>query len=492
MKTTFYAIAFLILLLIQSLTITPAKSQTQNQEHIHSFMQQVIDSFPGVSGLYVIAVQNDKILFSESVGYAQVENKTRFTPETEMYIASNTKAFTGLAMAKLIRDGRISENDPITKYIDRQYFPDSIDANHIYIHDLPAHTHGLSNDAMTFRTAFAGNAPDSILPSLLKFTSYRFHPHSKKFSYSNFSYLICGMVIQKVTGISWRDYLLDSLLIPAGMKKTTPYISKINKAELVEPYLFNKRGKKLPIEKLDNTMHAAGGVVSTGDDMAKWLLLFMNEGKIKDQVLLNPEYIKLAKTMLVDDEGEMGPFIRKGYAYGWLIGEFNHEKLYFHFGNYTGMGSMMSFMPDKDLAVFAFTNEGAAGIYLAALVSTYVYDELLNKENKNEIAKAVMGYVRRTYANYKSQSLQVATPSSLPFKNQDLYMSEAYGRLYIHERNDTVFMNLGNLTTPVYEGDTANHYILQWIPGDPEKIEYLKIPEGEIIKYENYTTFYKR
>ncbi|MEZ5083288.1 MAG: serine hydrolase domain-containing protein [Bacteroidales bacterium] len=481
----------IIVLLISILYSFSTQGQNANIQKIHTFLETVLDSFPGVPGINLVVVNEDGILFYESAGYAVMEASTRFTAETGMYIASNTKAFVGLALAKLVSDGQVSADAPITKYINRKFFPDSIDVNQIYVRDLPGHTHGLSNDAMTFRTAFTGTAPDSLLPELLQFTSYSSTPPSKNFRYNNFSYLLIGMIIQNVTGLSWRTYLTDNILNKANLTNTSPYFSDYKNKELASPYLFNQPGHKISVKKQDNTMHAAGGLVSTSRDMAEWLQLFINDGSDGEQQFINPEYIRLAKNV-GGRYRPNGPFQRYGYAWGWLVGNFNDESFYFHFGNYSGLGCMMSFMPEQKTGVFVFVNVGVAGLYLSALVTTYVYNQLLGKENEPEITAMIMKMVNKTFAETEGNSLIIAPEKSLPFHLPGQFVSDPYGDLDISVKNDSVMAQMGNLFSPLYQGDSTNHFILQWVPGDHENI-WIKQNDSELeIQYEDFTTFRKR
>ena len=461
--------------------------QTDYESKTNEWLNSVRDTFPGINGLYVVVIREGEV-FDVSSGYANADQNTPFNLQTGLYIASNTKAFVGLGMAKLISDGRISADDPITKYIDRNHFPDSIDVDNIFIRDLPGHTHGLTNDIMTFRTAYAGNAPDSLLPELLRFTSYYFHPPEKKFRYCNFSYLLSGLVIQQVTGQSWKTWLRDSLLIPAGFIQTTPFISEWSNDRLATPYVYQYPDTPLN-QKRDNTMHAAGGLVTTGEEMARWLSLFINNGKIGTKQIVDSDYIELAETMLASDTGRMGPFLRFGYTYGWLIGEYNNEKLYFHFGRYTGLGCMMSFMPDKKLGVFAFVNEGTAGTYLAALLLTNVYDLLLGNERNEKVNSLIINKIYKEYETSNKIEYKIARLEDIPVKSKTTLISESYGKLHFYEHHDTMMVRMGNLESPLYQDDAPETFVLQWIPGDPEHIRIVD-KEGRLkVYYEDYTIF---
>lgn len=477
------------ILLLLSLIPCLIFGQDDIRKNVEDYLQSVRDSFPGVPGIHVIVADKDHILFSVSAGFADMEDSIPFTSETGLYIASNTKTFVGLAMARLIEDGKIGFDDSITKYLDRSYFPDSIDADQIYIRDLPGHTHGLSNDGMTFRTAFAGSAPDSLLPSLLKYTSYAFHLPAKKFRYNNFSYLLCGMIIEKVTGLSWRDYLLKNILQPAGLTHTTPYYSDYDNNPVAGNYLYDRPGEKLDFTKQDNTMHAAGGLISTDEDMVRWLQLFMNDGEVNGKQLLDSTYFQRAKTLLASDTGNMGPFQRYGCAYAWIKGQFNGELLYFHFGNYTGSGCMMSFMPEKDLAVFAFVNEGDGGLFLSALASTYVYNLMLNKENTAQISKLVLNYVKKTYAENENKTLIPVWLKNFPIQTPHMLVNEAYGNLQFYPDKKQMMVRFGNMLSPVFEGDSTGYYQVEWVPDEIEWIKMDKRGERFEVQYEDYGVF---
>ncbi len=486
MKNNLYT----ILIFFSMLTIQLPALVAQNHfaGRTHEFLAATRDSFPNVAGIDVVVVKEQNVLFTASAGYADVAARRPFTPETGLYIASNTKSFTGLALQQLIRNGSISLDDPVTTYLNRAWFPDSTDVSGICIRDLLAHTHGLSNNAMTFRTAFAGNAPDSLLPGLLQFTSWREGHPSQAFSYSNFSYLHAGMVIREVTGVSWRDYVKDSLLIPAGFYHTSPYVSDFKNDELAAPYIYSLPGKAIE-PKHDNTMHAAGGIISTMEDMSRWLRLFLNKGRIGHQQVLPAGLIHAAMKPLVADTGTMGPFNRFGYASGWIAGAYHNEPMYFHFGSYTGYGSMMSVMPERKLGIFVFTNEGSAGMYLSALVTTFIYDLILDKENADKTTRMITGLLKNSYRKKAADTTGPVSALDFPLHQPTTFISRPYGKLVVRPDHEHVSVKLGNLHSLLYPGDSIHEYIVRWIPGDPEKLILKKTSRGYSILYEDYTVF---
>lgn len=479
-----FLLIFFILVYFQNISAQDSDSISTTR-----YLQAIRDTFPEVPGIYAIAVDHDRVLFTASAGYADPENKMPFTPQTDLYIASNTKAFVGLAMAQLSTQGKISYNDPMVKYLDADWFPDSLNAGEVTIGNLLGHTHGYSNDVLTFRTAFAGNAPDSVLPGLLQFTSWYREPGNRDFRYCNLSYLLAGMVIEKVTGISWRDYLSDSLFIPDGLLQTTPYISEFQKGNIAKPFVYTPSGDIPGMIKSDNTMHAAGGLISTADDMGRWLRLFINDGNYDGKTYFNSKTIRQATQTLVADTGRMGPFMRYGYASGWITGSYNDEKLLFHFGSYPGYGSMMSFMPDKKIGIFVFVNEGKSGMMISAMALTYIYDLLLGKPHDPQITSMIKNMVKKTFDKQSEAPSQPLVSDDFQIKEKTGFISEKYGKLLVYPGNGHVYVRLGNLVGQLYRSDSAGKYITDWIPGSAETLMLEKHGSECRVKYEDYGIF---
>jgi CubicO group peptidase (beta-lactamase class C family) len=319
----------------------------------------------GIPGIGIVGVRGGEVIYLR--GFGTGDGTHPFKPTTRFYIASNTKGFTGLAMARLVEDGRISLDDAVSDYLPARFFANGADPARITIRDLLAHTTGLSNDPLVSRTAYSGELPRD-LRTLLRFTEYRDESQAREFRYSNLGYLMSGMVIEQVTGMPWQAYVAQAVLQPAGMSRTTASVPARGEdaalpfdAGSPEPLAFRKTAA---------TLHAAGGHYSTLEDMGRWLTLFTDP----EQARLPTASVARATGTLVDGiDQSMGPFRIEGYGYGWAQGTLWDEPQQFHFGRFPGQDSMIAFSPADRLGVFVFVNERKGGIRVAGALSALYF-----------------------------------------------------------------------------------------------------------------------
>jgi CubicO group peptidase (beta-lactamase class C family) len=439
-----------------------------------------------IKGMVMVGVKNNEVVFKK--GYGKANETYAMTPETPIYIASNTKAFIGLALAQLIDKGQLSLEDPLIKYIDRSYFPKDIEIEQITIRDILSHSTGLSNDPITFRTSSSGEYPEN-LQELLNFTVYKGDATTlkKEFSYSNFGYLLGGMVIENITGIPWKKYLEDNVLAPLNLSSTEPYLPKgKNRQEMAVPYIFNKE-KPLKMVKKDNTLHAAGGLVTNLDDVATWLTY--HTGNSGSSLEFKNNYKAYFSSTLEVDES-FGPIKVTGYGYGWYYGDFFGTPIVFHAGGFSGHNSFISYLPNENVGCFIFVNE-LTNLRLVALQLTFYYYSLYS--NNDYFIKSMDIFkkkIQSVYDSYKSDELTPIDPKTQPlpigtFKNNE------YGTLTIIKNDNEYIINLGeNLQSIAYRSDNDANFLVQFIPESTVTFSVIESEEGFKIKYDDYGFFY--
>ena len=457
-------------------------SQAQNFKKIDSLSRELIQRY-NLKGIGIVAVKEDKIVYKNSFGKANKEKG--FDDSTRIYIASNTKAFVGLAMNKLAQENKVNLEASITEYIPESYFSENINVESIQVKNLLTHTHGLSNDPLTFRTAYSGDYPQN-LKKLLKFTVYQKDSLKKEFKYSNLGYLLSGMIIEKVTGKSWQTYLKEEILDPLDLDTTTPYIDFSRRLEAL-PYDFNS-DKPINSIKAENTLHAAGGLYSTLSDMAKWLMLFTD----RDQKELDKELIENYLDKNIADASEnMGPFQMTGYGNGWIRGKFNREDILFHFGRFKGYESMISYKPKTDSGIFVFINERIGGVRIALMLTSYFY--LLESENGESIKKEMEVFPKMIDPIYNEE---VISPELFRYKNSQLltgsYYNPKYGQLIVDKDSKGFTFTLGRLKSYAYKNPKdPSDIVIEWTPGIKE---HFKIDKKEKVKliYGDFGVFVKQ
>lgn len=441
---------------------------------------ELMQAYP-IPGVAIVGVKNGSVVYMK--GFGTSDGSHRFGPDTHFYIASNTKSFTGMAMAALIEQGRIQLDDPITRYVPSDFFPADVDAGKVTIRDLLAHTTGLANDPLVSRTAYTGQVPGD-LRSLLRFSQYRNDDHSQSFKYSNLGYVISGMVIKQVTGKDWQQYLADELLPAAGMQRTSTTVPPA----AIDTALPFEAGSASPLalRKTDATMHAAGGLYSTLPDMGRWLTLFTDPGQSR----IPAAVVGRAATPLVDGLSEgMGPFRQTGYGYGWIHGAvWNSLPLRFHFGSFPGYESMLSYMPDERLGVFVYVNERIGGLRVAATLSNLYYDLMRRDPDADAHLDGLRKMLAAVYAPEPSPALTALDRDALPQLCGN-FASDAYGLLTIRNDGDGYLVSMGDLHSQAYRGEGEHQFQVAWIPGNTEVFEASR-KDGQVsLAYGDYGTF---
>ncbi len=222
------------------------------------------DEFSGA----VLITRGGRPLFARAYGFADRENKVRNTVDTRFNVGSIGKAFTSAAIARLFREGKLSESDTIGKVLPGSKIPS---ADRITVRQLLEMTSGLGD---IFGPEFAANPHRlrelSDYLTLFETKPLEFEPGTKR-AYSNAGYVVLGLMIEKVTGKKYRDYVRETVFVPAGMTDTA--FLQVDEPAPRRAIGYTRRegnGLRPNIEFLPGRGSSAGGVFSTVGDLAKF------------------------------------------------------------------------------------------------------------------------------------------------------------------------------------------------------------------------------
>jgi CubicO group peptidase (beta-lactamase class C family) len=281
---------------------TPTTVKTETGKKIDEYVSRLVPW--GFSGTLLVA-RDGEIVLCKGYGLADRKSRRPMTPDTVMSTGSITKQFTGAAIVKLEAQGKLSVQDPITKFFDD--VPE--DKRNITLHNLLTHTAGfpgaIGDDFDTSATAenFIRQAWGAKL--LWK--------PGTKYRYSNVGFSIAGIIIEKAAGQSYEQYIHDNLFKPAGMTRTGYLIPKYGDDEPATGYREGKsvgnivRRPWLP-DGPGWHLRANGGVHSTVGDMYKWHRALLDES-----VLPASAKQKLFAPHVLEEEGSDWY-----YGYGWV------------------------------------------------------------------------------------------------------------------------------------------------------------------------------
>jgi CubicO group peptidase (beta-lactamase class C family) len=300
---------------------------------------------PSEPGGAIIITDKGRVVFRKAYGIADLDRKIALKPEMIFRIGSMTKQFTAVAVLLLEQDGKLSLQDDISKYFP-EIKPASIPTT---IEDLLRQRSGLASytDVATFWPQhFKDVTPQEII-DLFKDAPRKLEPGSR-FQYSNTNYLLAGLIVEKVSGSSYPDFLASRIFEPLGMTSTSYEGRERNGAKRVEGYWRPAGEKWQRVQDISMTWPGgAGGLVSSVDDLAKWHNAIMS-GKLLSRAMWK-------RVFDVDPSG-LDP-----YGYGWFVSPKFGRRAYGHGGGIDGFRSVAFHFPDDDVYIAVLLNgTGAA------------------------------------------------------------------------------------------------------------------------------------
>ena len=308
-----------------------------------------------IPGLALAVVKDGKVVKAGGYGYADLERKVPMTPDTVMKIASVSKQFIATGIMVLVQDGRLSVDDPVSKYAD-----DTPPAwRPITIRHLLTHTAGLVREAPGFDASRA--KPDAEVIRTAYPLPLRFAP-GDKYEYSNVGYFILGEIIRRVSGRPWTEFLHDRVFTPSGMTKTFPTNTTAKVPSRAVGYVDNDKPR--PAGEWV-ALRPSGAFLSTVLDMAKW-----------DAVLYTDTVLTEASRRQMWTPVRLNDGKTHGYGFGWQTGSFRGHRLVHHSGGMPGARSSFARFPDDRLSIVVLMNlddvdvetivQGVAELYLPA------------------------------------------------------------------------------------------------------------------------------
>ncbi|WP_350306029.1 serine hydrolase domain-containing protein [Photorhabdus viridis] len=290
--------------------------------------------------LSVAVTHGNKTIYERYIGKASIEHAVAVHPRTKFYLASVSKQFTAFCIALLEKEGKLSVNDKVGKYVD--YFP--ADFSDITIAHLIHHTSGLRDKYAPY--ALAGKNADfdhrsfDLLRKLIRrqrvlnFTPGEYH------LYSNTGYNFLAEIIKVVSGKSLREYAKDNIFIPLKMNNTSFYddVTEIITDRAIG-YSYNEGTNCWKRDDHNDSTVGSAGLRSTVNDLCRWIKAFYSPSIVQDLL----PYLSRTPDLTNGN--------RNNYAYGFFIGQREGQKIIRHGGSYGGFKSYLCIFPDIKLGI---------------------------------------------------------------------------------------------------------------------------------------------
>jgi len=330
--------------------VDPASSVSSSEEIDFSELDTLILAElkeKNTPGAVITIVRGDRVIYQKAFGVANVETNAAMQPEMLFRLGSTTKMFTAAAMVSLSEKGKIELSEAIGNRIKglsprlSQSTPNSLLSNSAGVRDFAPSV--ISND-------------DGALGQMIRTwkDDVLFANQGEVYSYSSPGFWLSGFVVEELDGKPYADAMDELLFKPLGMERTTlrPLMA------MTWPFAAGhavEAGHAAILRPLFNNVAQwpAGSIFSNARDLSRWVIAFLNEGRVDGNQVLSSSLIKQMATPHVPIPGETDSY----YAYG--LTTFKYQGLQFvgHGGFSRGYGSMIQMVPDRKFAVIVLTNK---------------------------------------------------------------------------------------------------------------------------------------
>ena len=414
----------------------------------------------GVPGMSVAVVRGGQIVYAKGFGVRELGKDAAVDADTVFQLASVSKSVGSTCVSAAVTNGLVSWSDPVVKYLPDFRLSDPEITGRVTIADLYAHRSGLPYQAGDDLEAF-GFDRAGVLARLGQF---ELEPFRITYRYSNFGMTTGGEAVAAAAKRPWEQLCAERLYAPLGMTSSSSsyadFLSRENRATL-HFRTAEKTFEPLYTRNAD-AQSPAGGVSSSANDMARWLLMNLADGKAGDQPVIDPDVLRESHTAQI----ATGPLPSsesrsRFYGYGFNVENTStgHVRLGHSGAFYVGAGTAFGLLPAADVGIVALTNGSPVG---AAEAVTTGFTDLVRTGAQERDWLDFFGPIFG--AIFVNQSKVAAPPptDAAPARPLEAYVgrytSPYAGDIAVTRDGDRLTLTIGpkQLSAPLthYDGDT--------------------------------------
>ena len=298
----------------------------------------------------ILVAKNGVPIYERYSGFSNFRTKDSMRPNTSLQVASTGKTLTAAAILKLVQEGKMTLNDPVTKYYPT--FP----YTEVTVKMMLNHRSGLPNylyymEEMEWNRRQAATNEDVINTLINWKPPVTAHP-DRRFTYCNTNYVVLASIIEKVSGLSFSQYMRENFFKPLGMENTFVR-TQADSANVV--YSYQPNGALWPPDFSDGPV-GDKNIYSTCRDLLKWDQA-LYDGKIISPALLDSAFVPYSNEK---------PGV-KNYGLGWHLRIMpNGKKVVFHNGRWHGFNAIFARLMDEQVTIIMTGNKMNMGVYAIA------------------------------------------------------------------------------------------------------------------------------
>ncbi|WP_114576839.1 serine hydrolase [Saliphagus sp. LR7] len=371
-----------------------------------------IDSFLGdwrededVPGVSAVVFDEQGVRVATGLGEREAESGAPATPDTLYSVASLSKPVVALAVLRLIDQGEIDLDGDIGAYVP---ILDDVPGDPITVEELLSHSSGIPRDFSALHGTIDDGQDLGLLEHVRGAADQRLLDRDR-YMYSNGGYFVLGELIEAVDGRPYDRYVGEEVLDPLGMERSTfdPDALRTDDDAMTG---YAERDGELVVKTYDGGAGSAGGLISSPRELTRLGRCVLDGGEVEGSRILDSDLLAKA-TSIQSSPLPTSDDSRRGYGYGWEIGEFAEQLLASHLGGIDGASAYIGVLPEDGLGVaLALNRHGPPAATLGQAVLAIACGEepadRVRAIKLSEVVETVSG----TYGAYRNAETVVVEP----------------------------------------------------------------------------------
>ncbi|MGN4818855.1 serine hydrolase [Bacillus cereus group sp. MYBK139-2] len=395
---------------------------TLNPKDVEAFANKVIPEKmkkEGAAGVALVVVKDNQILLQKGFGFSDKEKNTSIDPKKTVFrLASISKVFTASAVMQLVEQGKIDLNKDIVNYMGGLKYQNNMSepvtmeyllthtTGFDYVDPRPEDIHYQDNDYTMLKDYVEGNMPTVV------------RKPGDTYTYDNFASMLQGYIVQNLTNTPFYKYMAKNIFYPLEMHNSSFVMTNFIKEKLATGY--DAKGNAIPYYQTRPTDMPQGSMFSTGSDVANFMIAQLNDGKFKDNQILQKETVEdMQKTKFALHPKY--PNMTYGFEF-FSPQSHNGQYVFGKGGNIPGFSSLMWLIPEHKIGVFVVTNKDSSALPVE------VFDDFMNQFFPDK--------TKPEYLNPNEEELKKfeGVYRDLRLKNLMSHVNISEGKLYVSDK----------------------------------------------------------